>query len=299
MLHSPLLPHVAAGQAAVTILAHQKRMADVTTARKETTGLRSPGRASITARTLRTDRWWAYPLSTFSVLLAFVGYVTYAALANRDYYAAPYLSPFYSPCLSTHCGAVAGSHGVPHLGWFGAWWIVTPAVIILIFPLGFRLTCYYYRKAYYRSWWLSPPACAVAEPHRRYTGETRFPLIGQNVHRYFFYAALVFNVILTWDAVIAFDFRGSFGMGLGSLVLVVNAALLWLYTLSCHACRHAVGGRINHFSKHPVRYRWWTFVSRLSPYHGNLAWASLVWVGLADLYVRLVASGTIHDPRFF
>jgi len=137
-------------------------------------GVRARGRAAIAAGTLRTDRWWAYPLTTFTVLLAFVGYATYAAVANRDYYAAPYLSPFYSPCLSFHCGTVPGSAGAPHLGWFGTWWIVTPAVIILVFPLGFRLTCYYYRKAYYRSWWLSPPACAVPEPHRRYTGETRF-----------------------------------------------------------------------------------------------------------------------------
>ncbi|MGH3153123.1 MAG: hypothetical protein ACRDOB_20680, partial [Streptosporangiaceae bacterium] len=112
-------------------------------------GVRTRGRAAIGARTLRTDRWWAYPLTTFTVLAAFVAYATYAAIANRDYYAAPYISPFYSPCLSFHCGTVPGSAGAPHLGWFGTWWIVTPAVIILIFPLGFRLTCYYYRKAYY------------------------------------------------------------------------------------------------------------------------------------------------------
>jgi hypothetical protein len=130
----------------------------------------------------------------------------------------------------------------------------------------------------------------VPEPRRRYTGETRFPLLSQNVHRYFFYAALVFNLILTWDAVAAFDFGGHIGIGVGTVVLVVNAVLLWLYSLSCHACRHAVGGRINHFSKHPARYRAWTLVSRLNPYHGNFAWASLVWVALADLYVRLTAA---------
>ncbi|EWM19179.1 hypothetical protein [Kutzneria sp. 744] len=261
-------------------------------------GTRAPGRAPITARTLRTDAWWAYPASTFMVLLAFVVYSTYAALANRDYYADPYLSPFYSPCLSTHCGAVPGSAGAPHLGWFGTWWIITPAVIILIFPLGFRLTCYYYRKAYYRAFWLSPPACAVPEPRRRYTGETWFPLILQNIHRYFFYAAVAFNLVLTWDAVIAFDFDGHIGIGVGSAVLVINAVLLWLYTLSCHACRHAVGGRINNFSRHPVRYWLWTWVSRINPIHGRLAWASLVWVALTDLYVRLDAAGVLHDPRF-
>ena len=275
------------------------RTAEMAIRTAKAAGVRSPGRAAIAARNLRTDRWWAYPLTTFAVLLAFVAYAAYAAIANRDYYAAPYISPFYSPCLSFHCGTVPGSAGAPHLGWFGTWWIVTPAVIILIFPLGFRLTCYYYRKAYYRSWWLAPPACAVPEPRRRYTGETRFPLLGQNLHRYFFYAALVFNVILSWDAIVAFDFGGHIGIGVGTVVLVVNAVLLWLYSLSCHACRHAVGGRINHFSRHPVRYKAWTFVSRLNPYHGNFAWLSLVWVALTDLYVRLVASGVIHDPRVF
>ena len=255
-------------------------------------------RAQIAERTLRSDPWWRAPRITAAALTIWVLYATVHVFLGRWYWVPRYhyLTPFYSPCISGECAAGSSSLGT----WFGKVPPIIPyAIVSLPFVLGFRLTCYYYRRAYYRGFWQSPPACGVGDAHTKYTGETRFPLIGQNVHRYFFYAALVFNVILTWDAVIAFDFRGSFGMGLGSLVLVVNAALLWLYTLSCHACRHAVGGRINHFSKHPVRYRWWTFVSRLSPYHGNLAWASLVWVGLADLYVRLVASGTIHDPRFF
>ncbi len=71
-------------------------------------GVGSPGRAAIGARTLRAGLWWAFPLTTFSVLLAFVAYAAYAAIANRDYYAAPYLSPFYFPCLSVHCGGGAG-----------------------------------------------------------------------------------------------------------------------------------------------------------------------------------------------
>jgi hypothetical protein len=109
--------------------------------------------------------------------------------------------------------------------------------------------------------------------------------------------AVVFNVILTWDAVIAFDFHGHPGLGVGTLVLVINAVLLWLYTLSCHSCRHVMGGRLNHFARHPIRYQLWTFVSRLNPHHGRFAWASLVWVALADLYVRLDASGVLHDLR--
>ena len=87
------------------------------------------------------------------------------------------------------------------------WCPLSSALIILIFPLGFRMTCYYYRKAYYRSFWLSPPACAVAEPHKAYSGETRLPLILNNIHRYFWYAAIVVALILTYDAVLAFGPR--------------------------------------------------------------------------------------------
>ncbi len=198
----------------------------------------------------------------------------------------------------TGASARPGSAGVPHLGWFGTWRVVTAAVVVLVFRLGFRLACCC-RGACCRPWWLSLPAWAVPGRRRRYTGETRFGLRGQNPHRYFFHAALVFSVILTWDAVVAFDFGGRIGTGAGPVVLVINAVLLWLCSLSCHACRHAAGGRINHFSRHPIRYRAWTFVPRLNPCHGNFARLSLVWVALADLYVRLPASGVIGDPRVF
>lgn len=262
-----------------------------------------PGaRAAIPAKTLRTDRWWAPPTVTAAVLISFVAYSTWAAFKNADYYVRPYLSPFYSPCLASICGhARAGSHVAhpPMVGLFGPWWIISPAIIVLIVPLGFRLTCYYYRKAYYRSIWQSPTACAVAEPHRRYTGETRFPLIMQNVHRWFFFLGLLLNGILTWDAFESYRWPGGWGMGFGSVVLTLNALFLWGYSLSCHSCRHIVGGRLKHFSRHPVRYKLWGFVSRLNAKHMQIAWVSLVWVALSDLYVRLVASGWVHDPRFF
>ncbi|HXJ65353.1 MAG TPA: hypothetical protein VNN79_16480, partial [Actinomycetota bacterium] len=134
-------------------------------------------------RTGRTDHWWALPLVTALVLGGFVIYGTWVALQNANYYADPYISPFYSPCLATSC-----QHATANL--FGDWWQWSPALLILPFPLFFRLTCYYYRKAYYRSFWLSPPACAVAEPHHTYTGERRFPLIIQNSHRYWWYFAV-------------------------------------------------------------------------------------------------------------
>ncbi|MGY1829351.1 hypothetical protein ACI8AA_02860 [Geodermatophilus sp. SYSU D01180] len=255
----------------------------------------APRRATIAARTLRTDRWWLQPALTVAALLAFVVYATVRAFQGAYYFSEPYISPFYSPCLSTRCEGDT----FPEL-FTGPTWI-SPAIYVLVFPLGIRLTCYYYRKAYYRSFWLSPPACAVAEPHRRYTGETRFPLVGQNVHRYFLYAALLINVVLFYDAVLAFrDETGEWGhMGLGTLVLLVNATLLALYSLSCHSCRHVVGGRLNNFSRHPLRYRAWTLVSRLNARHMQWAWASMASVALADLYVLLLATDTIRDVRFF
>ena len=66
-------------------------------------------------------------------------------------------------------------------------------------PALFRLTCYYYRGAYYKAFWADPPACTVAEPRLRYLGEQSFPLIMQNVHRYFLYLALIFLGFLTHD----------------------------------------------------------------------------------------------------
>ena len=259
------------------------------------TGVNGPTRARIEARTLRTDTWWLQPLATFTVFSAFVVYATWRAFQGSHYYVAPYLSPFYSPCLGD-CVEGSSDFGQP-FGWFP----LSAALIGLIFPLGFRMSCYYYRKAYYRAFWLSPPACAVAEPHQAYSGETRLPLIINNLHRYFWYAALVVAAILSYDVVLAFrNEDGEWGhMGLGTLLMATNVALIWLYTLSCHSCRHAVGGRLRHFSKHPIRYRAWTLASRLNVRHAAYAWYSLFSVALVDLYIYLLSTGTIEDVRFF
>jgi hypothetical protein len=262
------------------------------------TGTLSPGRAKIDQPTLRTDRYWVAPLTTFVVFLAFIAYATFRAFQNDHYFASPYISPFYSPCISDNCVPMPGTGEVHFVG---SWWSWSPALLVLIVPLGFRMTCYYYRKAYYRAFWQSPPACAVAEPHGKYSGETRFPLILQNSHRYFFVLAGLFNIILTWDAILGFrDSAGQWGhMGVGTLVLTANAGLLWAYTASCHSCRHIMGGRLKHFSKHPLRYRAWGVVSRLNGRHMQLAWVSLFSVAIADLYVFLVSSNAFSDPRFF
>lgn len=260
-------------------------------------GVDASGRATVGARTLRTDRWWLAPLATVLGLLAFLVYGGVRAFQQQHFFADErYLTPFYSPCVSLGC---ASEPGAAHFGTFLPDHPLIPyAALSLPFLLGFRLTCYYYRKAYYRSFWLSPPACAVPEPHAQYSGETRFPLILQNVHRYFFYVAVLVSLVNTYDAVVAFRHpTDGFVVGVGNLVLLVNVALLWGYTVSCHSCRHVMGGRLTHFSKHPVRYRLWTWVSRLNTRHMLFAWVTLGTLVATDLYVMLVARGTIVDLR--
>jgi hypothetical protein len=205
-----------------------------------------------------------------------------------------YLTPFYSPCVSNACD--------PHSAEFGRFIPRVPllpfAILSLPFLLLFRLTCYYYRRAYYRSYWASPPACAVPDGHRTYTGETRFPLIFQNLHRYFFYAAVLVALINTWDLILSFHGTNHWGFGLGNLILLVNVVLLWIYTLSCHSCRHLIGGRLRHFSRHPLRYKTWTLITRLNARHMLYAWVTLGTLVMADFYVMAVAAGWFSDPRF-
>lgn len=254
------------------------------------------------AATLRTDRWWVAPLTTFGLLSAFVVYVTWAAFQGEHYYAVSYLSPFYSPVLFTDpsaAGAAPGWHSL--LGDFPSWWPsfvpASPALLILVFPAGFRFTCYYYRKAYYRGFAGAPLGCAVKPIARRgYRGETGL-LIFQNLHRYALYFALLFVPILYADALAGFYNNGRLGVGVGSIVLLVNATLLACYTFGCHSLRHLVGGRDDCMScgKATVKFRLWKRATWFNQRHMIFAWSSLIWVALTDLYVRLASMGVITD----
>jgi hypothetical protein len=241
----------------------------------------------------RRDAWWVEPLLIGLYLAAFGVYAAWAAWQGEHYEWGPYLSPFYSPLVLLDEAALPG--------WLGFLARFSPAFLILWMPLGFRATCYYYRKAYYRAYFLDPPACAVGEPRgEAYKGETSFPFVLQNLHRYFLYLAIFVLVFLWIDVFKAFNFDGRFGIGVGTLVLLVNTVLLTLYTFSCHSWRHLVGGGIDCFScaaLGKVRLRGWQRVSALNRHHMLYAWVSLTSVGLADLYVRLVSMGIWRDLR--
>ena len=253
--------------------------------------------------TERRDTWWWEPVLVFTVFTAFIVYATWAAFQNAHYEYGPYLSPFYAPVLwgdSSHA-------------WFGpqpAWWPAllpfSPALLILPFPGLFRFTCYYYRGAYYKAFWADPVSCAVGEPRgTSYWGERWFPLILQNVHRYFAYIAVIFILLLSYDVWLALWFtdpatgQTEFGIGVGTLVLLVNVILLGSYTFGCHSLRHVVGGRKDEISRSGVREACYNCSSALNGRHMMFAWLSLFSVALSDVYVRLCSMGVIADWRLF
>jgi hypothetical protein len=243
-------------------------------------------------QTERRDAWVAEILPVILLMGGFSVYATFRAIEGTYYQWGPYLSPFYSPLID------------PHHFWVPRF--ITPAMLILAAPLGFRASCYYYRKALYRAFLLDPPACAVSESSsRNYQGETAFPFILQNVHRYFLYLAILFLVFLWKDALASFFFIGrlrteEFGVAVGSLIMLANVVLLSLYTLSCHSLRHLAGGKLDCFSCAafgPPRHTAWSWLSFLNERHMRFAWASLISVGFTDFYIRMLASGAFKDLR--
>ena len=232
--------------------------------------------------TERKDNWWLGPLATFLGLMLFVVYTTWAGLVGEHYQWGPYLSPMYSPLFTP------------------SWWPLSPAILILWAPGGFRLTCYYYRKAYYRSFFLTPPGCAVGGvPQKKFKGERAW-LLFQNLHRYMLPFAIALVIILGWDAVESYIWPDGFGIGVGTIVLTLNAIFLAAFTMGCNSLRHLVGGNVDCYSCVRFgrqRYKLWHLVTRFNEHHMEWAWISLFWVGFSDLYVRLVSMGIIIDFR--
>ncbi|MGO8687985.1 MAG: hypothetical protein ACLQT7_12560 [Candidatus Dormibacteria bacterium] len=249
-------------------------------------GVAASGRSvGLWDRLRRGTPWWAQPLAVVVVLGAFTGYSLWTSFfgpgPNHVSEHANYLSPFFSPLL-----------------WKTG--PVTPALWVLWAPLGFRATCYYYRKSYYRSFFWDPPACAIGElRHRGYRGETRLPMVLNNLHRFFWYPAAIVVVLLWVDAFASFDDGGHLYLGLGTLILLVNAVLLSGYSLGCHAFRHTAGGGLDCFSCSQAgrsRFRLWRMVTWFNGHHALWAWVSMFSVVTAEVYIRLLQAG-MPDPH--
>jgi hypothetical protein len=250
--------------------------------------------------THRRDAWWVQPLLMGAAFVVFIIYATFRAFWNAEYQYghgtdvlsehAYFLSPFYSPLLA-----------LPD--WVPKW--LGPAIFVMWMPAGFRLTCYYARKAYYRALFGDPPACAVAEfCKNNYKGE-RGLWSFQNFHRYFLYLALLLVCMHIYHVIEASRWPSgggmTFGMSMGTLVLAVDLLFLSLYVFSCHSLRHLVGGGLDCFSggARETRYKLWRGVTKLNDFHGTFFWVSLFTVGFADFYIWMVSSGRWMDVRLF
>ena len=202
-----------------------------------------------------------------------------------------YVSPFYSPPV-----------GRPE--WLP--WFITAPLFILWIPLGFRVTCYYYRKAYYRAFFWDPPACQASaqrfdrpwtDDKEAYKGE-RALFVLNNVHRYFLYASFVVVAFLWYDTILTFFPEGSFGVRVGSIIWLVNVGLVSAYTFSCHSLRHLIGGGRDCYTcvrGGNARRKLYNGVSRLNTKHPQWAWYSMFSLLITDVYFRLIQSGVIPD----
>jgi hypothetical protein len=263
-------------------------------------------------KTDRIDQWWKSPIAMASFLGFMIAYATWRGFMEADFWffaefgrsagqqtmyiesnGSHVLSPLFSPIILPGKGILGGF--VPeYLYW------MSPAMFILIIPAGFRGTCYYYRKAYYRSFFASPAACTVSTPYDKYNGETKLFLF-QNLHRYFMYLAVAYLFILSWDVLLSIQYHSgeisSFGISVGTLVLALNVILLGGYTLGCHSFRHMVGGIRNKFrgGGGAAAEACWKACTGLNKHHNKWALYSLFWVMFADFYIYMCTIGVWTD----
>jgi hypothetical protein len=265
------------------------------------------------AKTLRKDRWWLYPVLVLFGLTSFLVYGFWSAWqADFYWYSAGqegfggYLAPFYSPLLFIKEG-VEGAAPMAHAifgswpDWWPSWLPPSPSLLILAVPGIFRFTCYYYRKAYYRAFTGTPPACAVgALPRKRksgYKGETGLMLV-QNIHRITMYFAVMYIIVFFYDGYLSFFRAGELGLGVGSILLLGNPILLTCYTFGCHSIRHLVSGSRDCYScsmNGKIAHKNGKIVGWLNQRHELFAWLSLIWIVVADFYIRMVSMGYITD----
>tara|TARA_Y100000766_G_scaffold265742_1_gene259532 strand:- start:1813 stop:2667 length:855 start_codon:yes stop_codon:yes gene_type:complete len=247
----------------------------------------------------RIDRWWTQPLWMGVALTAALIYTVLRLVyfdSQIHYENHRVTSPIFSPDI-IHLWNL----DVPN--WANS------AMLILWIPFGFRGTCYYMRRVYYRTFFASPSACMVAEPKISkkigYRGE-RGLFFFNHLHRYMLYLALIILTMKYFDILHTMQFyspngQTSIGLSIGTIVLTIEAFLLTMYVTSCHAFRHLIGGGANRWRGILGKFqgRIYEIVSGFNIHHGFWFWTSLAMVFLGDLFVWGVAEGVLSDPRIF
>ena len=259
-------------------------------------------------RTNRIDNWLRQPLAMGIALTAAMIYTAvrlflYPDTIHYEVNGATVMSPIFSPNVLEW-----ELFGLKEWGETDAPSWVNAAILVLWIPFGFRGTCYYMRRVYYRTFFASPVACWVDEPEINkkigYKGEKRL-FIFNNLHRYFLYAAMIILVIKWWDVTHTLHFTEGaaqgWGICIGTLVMGFEAFLLTMYVTSCHALRHLAGGVLDRWTSPIAKLRGKLFgrISVLNRSHGFWFWTSLTFVFLGDLWVLAVDAGMVSDMVLF
>ena len=251
-------------------------------------------------RTDRIDNWWAQPFWMGLALTAALIYTAWRLILFPEsiHYkleGSTVVSPIFSPNILEW--SLFGLNEWEHPSWVNA------AILVLWIPFGFRGTCYYMRRVYYRTFFQSPTGCWVDEPDINkkigYGGEKRL-FIFNNLHRYFLYAAMIIIVIKWWDVTHTLHFDTGWGFSCGTFIMATEAFLLTMYVTSCHALRHLAGGSLDRWVSgiSALRGRLFKRISVFNRSHGFWFWTSLGFVFLGDLWTIAVAEEYISDMAF-
>jgi len=244
-------------------------------------------------RTNRIDNWMGQPMAMGGALILLLLYTAWRLTigdADIHYDDHRVTSPIFSPDIIYMFGITG------HPGW------VNSAILILWIPFGFRGTCYYMRRVYYRSFFMSPVACWVDEPEINkklgYQGEKRLFVIN-NIHRYMLFLAIAILLVKWYDVVHSMHIMSGFILDVGTIVLAIESALLTMYVTSCHAFRHVIGGRLDRWTTGTsgLMGKMHDFVSKkwINKSHGFWFWTSLSFVFIGDIFIMMVANGTIPE----
>lgn len=244
--------------------------------------------------------WWATPAAQLTGLVILLGWAAWSAFQGEHVLylegGRRYLSPFHSPWM------------LP-AGW--------PTLLVLAFPLGFRFVCWLEERARWHA------VRAVPAGARADTPEAHGARPGlRRLHHVLLALSIVYLASLWNDAghALLFEDRDGDrvpGIALGSVVILLGVLTVTLYTAACVLAdaRFRSGASGAAETQGPLAEAAgsvedeavpagleeetapaWDFRAWLADHRAHLAWASVIALCLADLYVRMVSMGVFADP---